>query len=136
MIRVVVDTNVLVSAIHRGTMTRQAAELWLEGRVRLLISAEIVKEYARVLSYPKLHLSAEEVREVIEKVVLPFAEVVKPFVKLPPVSVDDEDLKFLTCAIAGKARYLVTGDKKLLRLERLGAVTILTPAALVRQFGL
>lgn len=130
MIRVVVDTNVLVSAVRRGTTTRRVAEAWIEGKVRLVVSRGIVQEYLRVLGYPKLRLTREEIRKILEEAVLPYAETVAhvPALPHPPPGVEKDDVKFLACAAAGKARYLITGDKVLLKTARFHSVEIVSPA--------
>ena len=135
MIRVVADTNVLVSAIRRGTTTRKVSELWVEGRIRLVVSREIIQEYLRVLSYPKLELSSQEVRQVMEEMVLPYADLVE---RVPPLShstagVEKDDMKFLACAAAGGARYLITGDKGFLRTGEYRSVELIAPASFLEK---
>ncbi len=132
MIRLVVDTNILVAAVSRGTVTRRVAETWLNGRTRLLISQDIAEEYLRVLAYPKFHLSPEEVRRIMERVVLAFAGTVENPPRLSVAGVDADDVKFLACGIAGHAHYVVTGDKKLLRLKRYRGIRLITPPELLR----
>jgi len=129
LIRAVVDTNVLVAAIRRGTTTRRVAEAWLSGRARLIISREIIQEYLRVLSYPKLHLSAIEVKQVLEEVVLPYAEIVEPAFALPHLDIEEADRKSLVCAVSGKADYLITGDQQFLKIERFRFIRVVTPAS-------
>lgn len=135
MIRVVVDTNVLVSAIRHGTTTRRVAELWIEGRIRLAVSREIVQEYLRVLNYPKLGLSSEEVRQVMEEMVLPYAEVAEhvPPLSHPPEGVEKDDLKFMACAVSGGAHFLITGDQGLLKVNKFRSVELVSPAIFLHK---
>jgi len=124
--RVVLDTNTLVSALlFHGTASR-LIPLWQSSRMTLLISGPILEEYLRVLAYPKFRLTDQEIRGLIEEEVLPFVETVKPTRRLIALCRDPEDAKFLECAVAGRARYLVTGDQDLRVLGAYRRVSILT----------
>lgn len=130
MPRVVVDTNVLVSALlHRGP-TAQLLEAWQRGRITLVVSREVVQEYLRVLAYPKFQLTTEEVRFLIERHVIPYAHTVAVREVASVIAEDPSDDVFLACAVAGRARYLVSGDHHLVALKTYRGVTIVTPAAL------
>src|SRR5438445_106471 len=60
--------------------------------------------------------------------ILPYAEVVKPKRRLRVVQRDPSDNKFLECAVAGKARVIISGDKELLSLGRYRQIPIQSPA--------
>ena len=94
----------------------------------LLLSREILDEYLRVFSYPKFELTEEEIKELIQEEILPYAEVVKPKRRLRVVQRDPSDDKFIECAVAGKARVIISGDKDLLSLGRYRQIRILSPA--------
>jgi putative PIN family toxin of toxin-antitoxin system len=87
-----------------------------------------VDEYLRVLSYPKFELSEEEIKELIQEEILPFAEVIKPKRRLRVVRRDPSDNKFLECAVAGKASVIISGDKDLLSLGSFRRIRIQSPA--------
>lgn len=99
-------------------------------RMRPVVSRGIVREYLHVLSYPKLQLSPREVRQVIEEIVLPYAEVVEdvPLRAGPPAGVERDDVKFLACAVTAGVRYLITGDAALLGIGRFRSVEMVDPA--------
>jgi len=59
-VKVVVDTNVLVSALLFGGKPEKLMPLWQRGTIRPLASKEIIDEYLRVLTYPKFKLSEED----------------------------------------------------------------------------
>jgi putative PIN family toxin of toxin-antitoxin system len=129
LMRVVLDTNTLLSALlFRGTASR-LVPVWQSGRITPLVSRPILDEYLRVLAYPKFQLSAEEAWALIVEEVLPFAETVKPAGRLSVPCRDLEDRKFLECALSGRARYLVTGDQDLLEMNPHRGITILTVGA-------
>lgn len=129
--RVVLDTNVVVSALlftsGRLAWLRHA---WQRTQLTPLVCAETVAEVVRVLAYPKLHLGADEVSDVLADF-LPFTEVIElpdPWPEVPECR-DPHDRVFLVLALAAHADALVTGDADLLTIERVGSIPILTPEA-------
>ena len=69
--RVVLDTNAVVSALLFTGISSELVLLWQKGLITLLLSREILDEYPRVFSYPKFKLSEEEIKELIQEQVLP-----------------------------------------------------------------
>ena len=126
--RVVLDTNAVVSALLFSGVSSKLVSLWQNGLITPLLSRAILDEYLRVLSYPKFELSEEEIKELIQEEILPFAEVVRPKRRLRVVRRDPSDNKFLECAVAGKASVIISGDKALLSLGRYRRVRIQSPA--------
>ena len=126
--RVVLDTNAVVSALLFRGISSELVSLWQKGLITLLLSREILDEYLRVFSYPKFELTEEEIKELIQEEILPYAEVVKPKRRLRVVQRDPSDDKFIECAVAGKARVIISGDKDLLSLGRYRQIRILSPA--------
>lgn len=135
--RVVVDTNVVVSALlFRAGWLAWLREAWQARRVVPVVTRETVEELLRVLEYPKLRLTAEERQELLADY-LPFVEVapaLKRRVGLPACR-DPDDRKFLHAAATGHADALVTGDADLLELAGQTRFAILTPEALRQQLG-
>jgi putative PIN family toxin of toxin-antitoxin system len=132
-VRVVLDTNAIVSALLFTGISSDLVSLWQNGVVTLLLSRDILDEYLRVLSYPKFELSEEEIKQLIQEEILPYAEVVKPKRRLRVVQSDPSDDKFLECAVAGKARVIISGDKDLLSLGRYRRIRIQTPAQFLAE---
>lgn len=132
--RVVLDTNVLISALLFTGVSSDLVPLWQKGAVRILLSREILEEYLRVLAYPKFKLSRQEIRGLIEADLLPFVEIVNPGRRLKVVITDPSDDKFLECAIAGKADLLISGDKALLAMGRYRKVQIQSPSQFLDAF--
>lgn len=127
--RVVLDTNVIVSAlVFRHGPAAGMRLAWLAGRLLPLASTATATELVRVLAYPKFKLAAAEQQELLADY-LPFVAVVQvpdPPPKTPP-SRDPFDLPFLYLALAGRADVLVTGDADLLALAEQVQFRILTP---------
>ena len=117
MKRIVVDTHVLVSGLLFDGKPGKLVKLWKEGRVVPLCSKEIVKEYLRVLAYPKFQLSESEIDFLLTHEILPYFEVLTVKPGKPFVTMDPSDDKFIWCAIEGCAEVIVSGDEHLLNLS-------------------
>lgn len=133
--RVVLDTNVVLSAlVFRGGRLAAIRSAWQSGLIQPLVIRATAEELVRVLGYPKFRLGIEE-REHLLADYLPFCNVVT----LPrrasraPACPDPDDLPFLQLAVAGKAEFLITGDKALLGLDRPASFEIVTPSRLVKE---
>ncbi|MFM1902804.1 MAG: hypothetical protein RLZZ440_704 [Planctomycetota bacterium] len=128
--RVVLDTNVLVSALlfHTGSLA-WLRHAWHAEAIRPLASRDTTTELLRVLSYPKFGLTADE-REDLLGDYLPWCETVTvPGRTRIPECRDPFDRPFLSLAVAAAADALITGDKDLLALSQEFVVPILTPTA-------
>jgi hypothetical protein len=139
MIRVVLDTNVLVSALL--TPVSPPAKILaavLEGRLRIIISPAIISEIGLVFQYPRLkktmrkhRLSAEEVEEALFKILK--VAIITPGDKIIlGVSRDPADDPILSCAVEGQADYVISGDKDLTELESFEGIRIMEPATFLR----
>ena len=130
-VRVVLDTNVLVSALlFTGPLSR-LIPLWRERRITLLLSKDVFLEYLHVLAYPKFKLKGEDIRAVADEYILPYAEMVT-VAETPAVTLEDPaDDKFLALASAGRVRYIVSGDRHLLALKNHGRARIVTARGLL-----
>jgi len=126
-IKVVLDTNALVSALLFGGGPGELVSLWEKGRIVPLLSKDVFLEYVRVLGYPKFALSAEDIKGLIEEHVLPHAEMVTVDKTPSVIQIDPADDKFLALAVAGGADFLISEDRHLLALRRYRGVEILTP---------
>jgi len=114
-VRVVTDTNVLVSALLFGGLPGRLMESWEDGRLLPLVSAEIMQEYLRFLAYPKFQLTEAEIGFLVSPEILPWFTVVDvPDASQAYIPDDPADDKFIWCAVAGKAQYIISGDDHLL----------------------
>lgn len=136
MTRVVLDTKTLISALLFSGTASRLVPLWQSRRITVLVSKEILKEYLRVLAYPKFQLGNREIRALIEEELLPFVETVRVRRRLAVVRRDPEDNKFLECAAASRAKYLVTGDRDLRDLESYRGITVLTVGEFLERMNL
>jgi putative PIN family toxin of toxin-antitoxin system len=124
--KVVIDTNVLVSSFFGGN-PRKIIDLWKEGKISLCVSKNILDEYVEVLQ--RIGLGGE--REIEELLSL-FAKGINIIFtrKIPKIKVvkdDPDDDKFVECAVGLKAEVIVTGDKALKAMSEYMGIKILTP---------
>lgn len=126
--RVVIDTNVLVSALlHGRSLPFQLIALWRQGRIALVTSTEQIEELRRVTRYPKLRARLNPA--VAGRLVNELKGSAIVMGDLPEVSVspDPWDNYLLATIEAGMAELLITGDKAdLLSLGRHGGARIIT----------
>lgn len=125
-LRVVIDTNVFVSALLFGGRPGQIRDLWKNGLIIPLVSTETFAEFRAVLSYPKFKLSKREISAILNDEVLPYIEPIEITNPQNGICRDPHDDMFLSTATCGNALYLITGDQDLLVLKTHGTVQILT----------
>lgn len=109
MIRVVLDTNVIVSALLQPLgPSAQIFVLALDGSVQLCVSGSIYAEYEEVIGRPRLQRSAEIIAGTLQAI-RERSLWVKPTESVQACQDPDDDI-FLECAQAARADYLVTGN--------------------------
>ncbi len=109
MIRVVIDTNVLVSALlTSGGLPEAVINLALSGEVQWAASESVLAEYEDVLKRPRLAIESGKAAEAMARI-RRIVSVVSPTVGILAAS-DPDDNHFLECAEAAQAHYLVTGN--------------------------
>jgi len=133
--RIVVDTNVLVSGIFWRGFPRRVLDLWGKALIEVLISESVLTEYVRVIERLSIQEGRPEVAEEWERFITENAVVVDA-PSLSTICRDSDDNKFIDCAVAGKASYLVSGDKDLLDLKEAFGVPIISPSRFLKKVGL
>ncbi len=130
--RVVADTNVLISALLFGGVSDQVFLAGLRGEIQLVTSDPLLKELERILKN-KFKLDVQLVRGVIEEV-RNVAEVVDVSSYINVISHPEEDNRVLECAVDDKADFIVTGDTKhILPLKEFRGIKILSPSEFVKH---
>lgn len=124
MIRAVLDTNVLISALFWDGGPRRVVDLAAAGRFQAVTSPPLLAEFADVLADD---FGAPQKRVVLAlRDVLSYAQVVTPSAE-PDIAVRDQgDVKVIACALAGAADLVVTGDRDLLVLGAVGDARVVT----------
>jgi len=133
VIRAVLNTNVVISALLFSGPPSQLVPAWQSGRLRPVVSGPIFDEYLRVLAYPKFELTSAQIRGLVEEDLLPFIETTTaPLAAIPRLR-DQDDAKFIVCATAAGARWLVGGDDDLLSLHRIESVEVVSVNAFLQH---
>ncbi len=130
--RVVIDTNVVLSALVFKGRLGWLRGAWARREVVPLVCRETTTELLRVLGYPKFKLTPAEQKILIGDY-LPFAEVVTlpdPLPDLPVSCRDLDDMIFIQLAVAGAAECLVSGDTDVAVLRSLAPIRIMSASEL------
>ena len=129
--RIVIDTNVLVSAVFFGGRPGEVLDLVLRRRLEAVATARIIAEYQATIEcllerYGGAHLRLSIMPILAAMEVIPQTDNVH-------VCRDPDDDKFISCAVDGKCIYIVSGDKDLLAVEKYNDVEILTVAQFLER---
>ena len=130
--RVVLDANVLVSGFisAKGSPAKVLA-CWRDDKFDVVVSSPIIQELERVLHYPRLqnryNLPEEKIQGFLHRLRRQAIEV-EPSEEIALIELDPTDDRYLECALAGEARFIVSGDQHLLELGEFRGIQILTPA--------
>jgi putative PIN family toxin of toxin-antitoxin system len=130
-VKVVLDTNVVVSGVFFGGVPGRIIAAWSAGRVSLVISPEILTEYQRVgaelgAEYPDRTAAWDPILALITM----HATIVDAPPLLERVGEDPDDEKFMAAAFASRTRFVVSGDTDLLSVSGWRGIRVCTP----RQF--
>lgn len=123
--KVVLDTNVFISALGWAGPERRVYELCLQGEVELYLCRSILEELLRVLDYPKFKFPKTDKIAFIQDL-LRIANLAELETVPDVVTADPADNHLLACAAAAEADFLLTGDKHLLALNSYGSTVICT----------
>jgi putative PIN family toxin of toxin-antitoxin system len=128
-VKVVIDTNVLVSGIFFSGPPFQILDDWRHGKIQLVISPEILDEYRRVGETLAEGFSVIDLEPMLELVIQNAVSFSVP--PLPTRVCDDpDDDKFLACALTSGSNVIISGDKHLLKVSGYQNIEVLKP----RQF--
>jgi putative PIN family toxin of toxin-antitoxin system len=125
-VRIVLDTNVLISAIFFSGPPSRILSAWIEDRFELAVSAEILSEYGETATRIGERFPGVGLAPLLDRIAV-HACLVIPVQLTDDVCADREDVKFLECAVAARARFIVTGDRALLRASGSEGIEIVSP---------
>ena len=134
--RLVLDSNVLISAFLFGGKPAAIINLAQEGRVRILVSTDLILETGRVLRYERLRRILERSQRSTETIVaqiLAITQLVETSSRRNWILQDPADNIVLNCAVENSADYVIGGDQHILRLGRIDAIEILTPTEFLQR---
>lgn len=128
MIRVVFDTNTIISGFLFKGNESKLLRIVEVGGLKLYTSKELLCEIQKVLEYPKIQkllvdagLSGEEMTGKVSEL----SQVISPKSKIGFIKEDPEDNRILECAADANAQYIISGDNHLLRLKEYKGIRII-----------
>jgi len=124
--KVVVDTNVLVSGVFFGGMPSRILEAWRDKRIDVVVSPDILEEYRRVGEHLETQFTDVSLAPFLALLVMN-AEIIEPPDLPEQVSRDSDDDKFIACALAGGCHVIISGDKDLLSISGYRGVKVVAP---------
>ncbi|MGH2398637.1 MAG: putative toxin-antitoxin system toxin component, PIN family [bacterium] len=132
--KLVLDTNTIVSAIGWGGPPRRILLALREGAHTLVTSPDLLQELTAVLRYPKLRPIARHplLPEILAWLHRP-EHLIYPSEQVDAIRVDPADNLVLEVAMAGKADVIVSGDRHILALKQFRGIPVMTAAAFALQ---
>jgi putative PIN family toxin of toxin-antitoxin system len=130
---IVLDTNVLISAIVFGGRPREVLEKVISGAFVMAISTEMLDEFQGVLEGRKFRYPGAIVRTIVNEL-LAVSELVRPTMKVKVIEADPADNRILECALESRAVCIVTGDRHLLELGQFEGIPIFDVAAFLARY--
>ena len=131
MFRVVVDTNVYISAIFWGGKPRQVIDLGRDGGIEIFTSEDIEHEMLEKLM-SKFGLNSDDAGSVMADLST-FTKPIRISSRVHAVKDDPDDDKFIECAVECGAEFIVSGDKHLLSMKKYGEIDIVSVAAFLKS---
>ena len=132
--RVVLDTNVLVSAFLKPRSNpARILRLILQDDIQIIINEYILTEYFEVLARPKFHLKSDRIQTVFQVIRMKGinAPALAESFELP----DSKDEPFLEAALAGRADALITGNKKHFPRKFCKGQSVVNPKEFLSELG-
>lgn len=124
--KVTLDTNVLISATFWKGNEAKIIEFAEKRKVVLVLSKQILAEYENVLNKKFYNIAKEDqIKETIAKITR-LSEIVDPKIKVEIVKDDPADDKIIECAITGNSQFIISGDKHLLKIKKIGMIEIVS----------
>jgi len=125
-VKVILDTNVLLSGIFFSGPPYVILKAWQEGKIEIIVSEDIIAEYQRVAEELSQQFPSVDIERILELLTI-HTEIVDTKNFQATVCEDPDDNKFISCALAGKSKIIVSGDKHLLKISGHEGIQVLKP---------
>ena len=122
--RIVIDTNIVASAIFFGGRPRELLELLLQHELSAFVTQEIIDEYQGTIEYLQSKYPSRRITTPLTQIIAA-CNMISATTKVK-VCRDPDDDKFLTCALDSRSLYIVSGDKDLLAVKEFDDIQIVT----------
>ncbi|HET6263054.1 MAG TPA: putative toxin-antitoxin system toxin component, PIN family [Chloroflexia bacterium] len=136
--RIVADTNTVVSGLLWLGTSRQVLDIARTGKIQLFTSAHLLGELEDVLNRAKFAPRLASAGVTAHDLVLGYAAlavIVEPATLEPVVLADKDDDAVIACAVAAQSEVIVSGDSHLLKLGHHGHIRVLTAAQLMAEIS-
>ncbi len=138
--KLVVDTNTLISGLLWQGPSAQLLEAISQGKATLVLSPDLLAEFAEVAARPKFigRIAARGAtpESLAQKLAREVTIVSPEVLQLPPELRDPKDLPVLACAVTAQAGAIVTGDNDLLTMKSFKGIAIINAREALRQLGI
>jgi len=124
--KIILDTNVLISGIFFSGPPYQILKAWQEGKIQIAVSKEILAEYYRVAEELSEKFPSVEIFQILALFTI-HAEMVNIQGLEVSVCEDPDDNMFISCALGSKSKIIVSGDKHLLKISGYQEIEVLKP---------
>lgn len=131
--RIIVDTNVLMSAVFFGGLPGQILTAWHEGRLELIVSPSILSEYRRVGAILSERYEGVDFEPFAALLAVHAVVIDAPDHLMEAVCRDADDDKFLACALAAEVTCIISGDADLLEISGWNGIEVVRPRAFVTR---
>jgi putative PIN family toxin of toxin-antitoxin system len=112
--------------MHWGGIPAEIVRAWANNRVKVVCSAEIIREYSEVLHRTNQEMPPEKLDGMLSFLISQ-SEIVQPNHWFKIILEDPGDDKFIDCAFHAQANLILSGDKHLLKLGKFGPIRISSP---------
>lgn len=131
MLRIILDTNVLISAIIRSGKPRELFQMGIDGKYKILMSKETLDELSAVLQRPKFKMTGEDIMRIVSAL-METGENVRVTSNFKVISNDPDDDIIINTAHDGNADYLVSGDNDIQSLENFRGIKIVSVGEILK----
>ena len=130
--RVVIDTNVVISGVFFSGVPYMILEAWRDGQIDIVTSPEILEEYRRVGETLHKEYPIIDTESFLSLLAVQSEIVIAPELT-EQVCEDQEDDKFLACALAGGCEIIISGDKHLRKVSGHKGLKVMTPREFLEE---
>lgn len=130
--RVILDTNVILSAIFFGGVPGHILNAYRDEKITLVLSPEILEEYRETAA--RLAEKFDVEYEALLEWIAVHSEMEQSLQLPAPVCADPDDDKFIACALASKAKIICSGDRHLLDVNGYQGIEIIKPRAFTEKY--
>lgn len=124
--KIVLDTNVLISGIFFSGPPSEILKGWRDGKIVIVTSQDILLEYHRVAEELSQRYPGVDITRILELITI-YSELVETGNIEVTICEDPDDDKFIACALAGNCEIIVSGNKHLLKVSGFQNIRVITP---------